>query len=313
MDLIAILREKIDALENGEYSPGLHAVLLHVETAYRHLTRGRKDADETAFTDAIYRTNQGFEGSIKEAYRVLAGKDPDRITPFDIETYLDKNNIFRTRVLKQFTNYRTEWRNPSAHDYKLDFDENEAFLAIVSVTAFSCLLLDEISEKLSYIKSVAETEPKQEAIKNRISHTDANFISTVIGAIQEFSKVYEPPQESPRMSEYQVIGALHGFLQTTLSGVEVIPEAQLDPNRRLALDLLLKRDNELIAIETKRHFTNKHYQTILSQLEYYMLVGNIKSGILLFLPEKAGNLQVIEHEVKTIDGKIFVLKPKDEA
>jgi hypothetical protein len=292
MDLIAILREKIDALEKGEYSAGLHAVLLHVETAYRHLARGR---------------------SIKEAYRVLAAKDPERITPFDIETYLDKNNVFRARVLKQFTNYRTEWRNPSTHDYKLDFDENEAFLAIVSVTAFACLLLDGISERLSFLKSVAETEPQQESIKNRISLSDSNFISTVIGAMKEFAKFYDPPQESPRTSEYQVIGALHGFLQTTLPNIEVVPEAQLDPNRHMALDLLLKQGDELIAVEIKRRFSKKHYQSILSQLEYYMLVGNIKNGILLFLPEKAGELQAVEHNVKTIEGRIVTLKPVDEA
>jgi len=313
MDLIAILREKIDALEKGEYSAGLHAVLLHVETAYRHLTRGRKDADETAFTDSIYRTNQAFEGSIKEAYRVLAGKDPDRITPYDIESYLDKNNVFRTRVLKQFTNYRTEWRNPSAHDYKLDFDENEAFLAIVSVTAFACLLLDEITEKLSYLKSVAETELKQESAQTRISIPDTNLISAVVGAMQEFARFYEPPQVSPRMSGFEIIGALHGFLTTTLPNVEIMPEAQIDPSRHHALDLLIQKNNEVIAVEVKRRYTRKNYETILSQLEYYMLIGNIKNGILLFLPERTGELQAVEHNVKTIEGKIIVLKPVDEA
>ncbi|WP_458127549.1 hypothetical protein [Pseudomonas sp. Z2-11] len=31
--------------------------------------------------------------------------------------------------MSQLTTYRTEWRNPSAHDYKLTIDESEAFLA----------------------------------------------------------------------------------------------------------------------------------------------------------------------------------------
>ncbi|MEH2117121.1 hypothetical protein [Nostoc sp.] len=116
MDLLDILRSKIDSLEDGDHIPGLKAVLLHIETASRHLLRGQKQNEETAFTDSIYRTNQAFEGSLKEAYRVLASKDPERERPYDIEQYFEKNKVFRQRVLAQFTNYRTEWRNPSSHD-----------------------------------------------------------------------------------------------------------------------------------------------------------------------------------------------------
>jgi len=123
---------------------------LSIEVAHRHLARGQAQNDETAFTDAIYRTNQAFEGSIKEAYRVLASKEPANKTPFQIEQYLQKHGVLRERVLTQFTRYRTEWRNPSTHDYKLDFDEDEAFLAIVSVSAFVKVLVDQIIEALAY-------------------------------------------------------------------------------------------------------------------------------------------------------------------
>lgn len=33
MDLIATLRSKISSLEEGEYTPGLKATILHIETA----------------------------------------------------------------------------------------------------------------------------------------------------------------------------------------------------------------------------------------------------------------------------------------
>lgn len=125
MDLIATLRTKIETLPQGEYMHGLHSVLMHIETSFKHLDRGQSQDDEQAFTDAVYRTNQAFEGSIKEAYRVLAGKDPEKITPFEIENYLDKSSVFKPRVLAQFTTYRTKWRNPSTHDYTLSFDESE--------------------------------------------------------------------------------------------------------------------------------------------------------------------------------------------
>src|SRR5689334_21146934 len=122
MDLVDTLRTKIDGLDKGEYSSGLRAVLAHIETAFRHLSRGLNSDDDAAFTDAIYRTNQAFEGSVKEAYRVLAKQEPERKTPFEIEGYLETTDVFRSRVLEQLTTYRTRWRNPSAHDYKLDFD-----------------------------------------------------------------------------------------------------------------------------------------------------------------------------------------------
>ena len=58
MDLIAITRDKIERAGDGDHAAGLKAVLLHIETAVSHLTRGQETADETAFTDAIYRTSQ---------------------------------------------------------------------------------------------------------------------------------------------------------------------------------------------------------------------------------------------------------------
>ena len=126
MDIVVALRDKIETLPNGSHSAGLQAILSHIEIAFKHLARGQELGKQTAFTDAIYRTNQAFEGSIKEAYRVLAGKDPGEVKPFEIEKYLEGNNVFRQRVLKQFSGYRREWRNPSTHDHILDFDEHEA-------------------------------------------------------------------------------------------------------------------------------------------------------------------------------------------
>ena len=53
MDLIATLRSKINLLEEGEYTPGLKATILHIETAFGHLSRGQSKNEETAFTELI--------------------------------------------------------------------------------------------------------------------------------------------------------------------------------------------------------------------------------------------------------------------
>jgi hypothetical protein len=85
MDLLDLIRNQVKTLPLGDHQPGLKSVLHHIETAYKHFARGQTDGDESAFTDTIYRTNQAFEGSVKEAYRVLAGRDPQKMRPFDIE------------------------------------------------------------------------------------------------------------------------------------------------------------------------------------------------------------------------------------
>jgi hypothetical protein len=72
MDLQKILREKIDALPDGLHMKGLRSVKLHIDNAAKHFERGHRESDQSLFTDAIYRCNQAFEGSIKEAYCVLA-------------------------------------------------------------------------------------------------------------------------------------------------------------------------------------------------------------------------------------------------
>ncbi|NIJ88581.1 hypothetical protein FHR49_001368 [Xanthomonas campestris] len=311
MDLVATLRNKIDALEDGDYIPGLRAVLLHIETAYRHLARGQESEDETAFTDTIYRTNQAFEGSIKEAYRVLASQDPSKKRPFDIEKYLEKSKSFRERVLRQFTTYRTEWRNPSAHDYKLDFDESEAFLAIVSVSAFACLLLDQIAEQLSFIKSQAEAEAQKATVTSQLA-TDrtSGLMERAVDIIQQFATTSMfPVSSSQRHSELQYIGALHGFVSSIAPDIEVSTEEVLTKDRPFRADLVFKHGSERVLIELKRDVRKSH-EVAVSQVEHYMLISGIKSAILFLISPEKAELEVEERLVPAIDGRIMIVRGK---
>ena len=312
MDLIATLRNKIDILDDGEYVPGLKAVLLHIETAFQHLSRGQAANDETAFTDAIYRTNQAFEGSIKEAYRVLAGQDPAKKRPFDIESYLEKNKVFRSRVLSQFTTYRTEWRNPSTHNYKLDFDEGEAFLAIVSVSAFACLLIDQIAERLSYLKSQAEAEAQKQVITETLAGSlNASLLTRTIDVLRQFCSIYTVSVNStPQYTETQLIGALHGFLASAAPELKVLTEARPAMNHPFRADLIIERSEEKLIVELKRRLDRKNFYNVLVQIEHYMLISGIKNGIVLFLPESPSELEVQEVDVNGIGGKLTVLLPE---
>lgn len=312
MDLVEALRKKIIVLDEGEYSPGLKAVLLHIETAFRHLSRGQNDDDDTAFTDTIYRTNQAFEGSIKEAYRVLAGQDPSKKRPFDIENYLETNSIFRSRILSQLTTYRTEWRNPSAHDYKLDFDESEAFLAIISVSAFACLLLDQIAERLAYTKTLAVAESQKTVLEANLAPTKhANLLLRATGLLKEFCALHFASASTPsgKRTESQVIGALHGFLSSAAPELEVHTDRLLDKDKPFRADLLLTRGSEHLIIELKRHSKHQSFQAAVEQVENYMHIGSISNGIILFLPDDESEMKTQEMTVTRLNGQLVVLSP----
>ncbi|MDQ7745794.1 hypothetical protein [Hydrogenophaga pseudoflava] len=311
MNLVDTLRKKIDVLEDGDYVPGLKAVLLHIETAFRHLSRGQETDDETAFTDAIYRTNQAFEGSVKEAYRVLAGQDPAKKRPFDIENYLEQNNIFRSRVLSQLTTYRTEWRNPSAHDYKLDFDESEAFLAIVSVSAFACLLLDQIAERIAYTRSLAEAEAQKAVLEASLAQTvNADLLIRLTDLLNQFCAIHLPStSSSSKATESQVIGALHGFLSSAAPELAVETEARLDADKPFRADLLVSRGGEKVVIEIKRRLMRQNYANAVAQVEHYLLIGGVKDGILLFLPDAPSDMERIDTTIAGVDGRLVVLSP----
>lgn len=311
MNIIEAIQNKIKILDDGNYTPGLHAILQHIETAFRHLSRGHATDDDTAFTDAIYRTNQAFEGSIKEAYRVLAGQDPEKKRPYDIENYLEQNNIFRPRVLSQLTTYRTEWRNPSTHDYKLDFDESEAFLAIISVSAFSCLLLDQIAERLAYNKSQAEAEAQKVALEAELAETvNADLMVRVSEIITQFCASHLPsPSSSGKATEAQIIGALHGFFASAAPELTVFSEVLLDAEKRVRADLLVSRNEENVVIELKRSLTKQSYANGLTQIENYMRIGGIKNGILLFIPDSQTEMERREMKTDSADERRIAFFP----
>lgn len=281
MNLIEILRARVDSMSVGEYTAGLRAVLQHVQAAANHLQRGNSTADDTAFTDAIYRTNQAFEGSLKEAYRVLAGKDPAKVRPFDIEAFFQDRGDLRPRVLSQFTRYRTEWRNPSTHDYRLNFDEDEALLAIVSVCAFAIVLVDQMSEKLSFESARAATEPLKSGTDPSRSLTDR-----VAEALQkfEFPMGSRIPGEPPRESE--VIGALWGYLTSALPGIQIGADTRVAPDAPDRADLMIALGEKRLIVEVKRaHVRGIRLEDSVTQVARYMELSGTKEAILFVFDE----------------------------
>lgn len=316
MDLVETIRRKIEALDEGDYIFGLRAVLLHIETAFAHLSRGQSVSEDTAFTDAVYRTNQAFEGSIKEAYRVIAERDPENKRPYDIENYLDENDVFRSRVLDQLKNYRKHWRNPSTHDYKLDFDESEAFLAIVSVSAFAVLLLDQITEHIAFKTSQAETEAQLPELRAKIAAASGEkLIDRLTHLLVEFG-TFEIPSTlfGSGLSEALTIGQLHGFLTTAAPEVTVEVEAPLGDAKGLYwADLLVSDNDDSVIVEIKRQgkYSESHRlkANAVAQVEKYLQVSGKKYGVLLLLPRMPSKMKFEELCASGTGGRIIVISP----
>ena len=199
----------------------MRAVIRHVEAAVSHYERGVAKSQTDAFTDVIYRTNQAFEGSLKEAYRILAEKSPKNVKLDDIEKFIEGADVIRQRVLEQFRRYRQDYRNPSTHEYVLDFDADEALLAILSVCAFAKLLADQISEKIAYsnAREASTTPPdeRQEIFQKAASGGVRELALNTVAFLQSGGRY--------AFSESEFEGALAGFLSTTGVNVELTPRS----------------------------------------------------------------------------------------
>jgi hypothetical protein len=227
MDIVEKLREAVKELPNGEHSPGLTAIVRHVEAAIRHYDRADVGNDEEAFTDCIYRTNQVYEGSLKEAYRILSGQAvSQKTTLFEIEQFFDGNDKIRSRVLKQMSRYREDYRNPSTHDYKLDFDENEALLAILSVCAFAKLLVARMKTQLESdsIRNDPEFQPK--ARVQQKSPSVAEFAAELAVSLHKF---LNDDTETANLSSREPLALVSAFLEK--SGLQVVRDVYMQTDK----------------------------------------------------------------------------------
>lgn len=296
MDLLQVVNQEIAKLPPGPHQDGLKAVSTHIETGFRHLARGEKENDETAFTDVIYRTNQAFEGSVKEAYRVLANLNPHKVTPYDIEKYMEDEELFRPRILEQFSNYRRQWRNPSTHDYMLYFTAEEAFLALVSVSAFSKLLIDQISERLSFVE--AEKRMNGVVISADENADDGNILSFVSNTSIKFMNEYTVV--NPLERESQLIGAALAFFNSQTPGLDISQDYSLVGRRWGRADLVVSSGGKNVVVEFKMNEGLIEYGV--DQLFSYMGGYEADGGILIVYGSYAKEylVNVIEREGKIV-------------
>jgi hypothetical protein len=281
MDVLKIIANQIKDLKALESSAFLDQIYNHLERAELYYNNGLIDGH--FFNDVVYRTNQAFEGSIKEAYKVLGEKTDEetlRITPYNIEKFFKENNIFKERVLKLFENYRKEWRNESTHDYSLILDENEAFLALVNVTSFVHLLLKQTQEKVSYNRvfqkpTSASLKQGVEAIKASLSSLSERVISLI--------KLFNKEELTPDLNESQMMGMLYAFLVKSDDSLLVSREPSISNEFiNIRPDFIIASQEESIILEVRRLSHLNDHASVQQVARYLELTGITKGIVYMF-------------------------------
>ncbi len=312
MDLIAELNTKISSLKEGEYILGLKAVVRHIEAGFSHIARAKQTGDTSAYTDAVFRANQAFEGSIKEAYRVLANKNPAHKTIHEIETFLEENEIVKERVRSLFTNYRQDWRNPSTHDYRLQFDETEGFLACLSVASFAYILIDRILIETG----IHESTNQNQSFRTKAVQEDEPSSSDPLKD-QVFNALLRLPPElhlEKEVHELQVVGIIAGFLQSKLSSAEIKVEETIGSSQKRTFatpDILIGSRTELVVVEVKLNFSSTILRNAIDQVRTYQNIANAKDGFVIFTGKEIVPAFDLNSSFGGAPGTIHVFAPRE--
>lgn len=282
MDILLEVKDKIAKLPTEIERTGMVSIITHIERAEFYLDSGKKKADINFFTDVIYRSNQAFEGILKEAYKYIAQKEIGRKTIYQIENYFLRNKILNYRVLDLFKNYRQNWRNPSTHDYNLFFSSYEAFLAIISVSSFIYVLLDQISEATAYKREKEELKDQSKGIQlTSDAHVTKGLVDEVFDLLGKFNEVgYDM---NVLATESEIIGVLTALFESFSNDVKIVREPLLNKaNKNLRPDFLLQRDDESVVLEVKRTYNEKSANYAKRQMLEYLNEIGIANGIIFF-------------------------------
>ncbi|HCG8434959.1 TPA: hypothetical protein NJ546_004602 [Vibrio parahaemolyticus] len=306
MDLLKIVKDKIIKFDGTDSKEGLEAVIHHIEIAERHFENGGK-MDEYLYTDVIYRTNQAFEGALKEAFRSFSSNEPAKKTPAQIEKYLESNKVLKERVLEQFKNYRSEWRNKSTHDYKLFFSSQEALLAIVSVSAFFSILLDEMLEKQAFETEVEDLKKHVSKITSQLHNYNAlDFHQQCLEIFTKFSVIEKREGGfDTDLSEFELRGRLSAFISSVDPEITVEIEKRINIGSSHAyIDMILRKGGNSIIVELKRPSKESRLLEMraVQQIISYLAVTQLTDGIVYIPPYSKSSKVEVSNQVITNHG-----------
>lgn len=310
MDISKVIKDAIAALPEGDYQRSLTAITNHIDVAIGHLQQAQETKQTHLFTDAIYRCNQAYEGSIKEAYRVLTGQDPGKKTTSQIENYLERHKVLKPRVLEQLRRYRREWRNPATHDHTEDFDEGEAFLAIVNIVAFAKVCVDQIAQKKAFDAAQAAS-PASKANKP----TEAADLAEVISLFAEQFFEEEVPllawsTENP--PEAEIAAAIGGFL-SNIPDATVRLERPIGPANRLRADIYVQHDDDVALVELKSMRSHNSLGQSIITIDRMLDAETAASGVIILYDLEERNYETYDIGPSFSGTRRLLIAPPREA
>ncbi|MCP3963212.1 MAG: hypothetical protein GY719_35680 [bacterium] len=296
MDTLSIIMSKAERLAELLPESGILSVVRHIEVAERHYTTGRQEEESDLFDDVIYRTNHAFEGILRESYTILAEQESANVQAYAIEQYLAENSIFEERVMELFTNYRRKWRNPSTHDHVGTFTESEAFLAILSVTAFVGMLMDQMVERLVFDQQELQLAEQADQLRQGLDdHRGEPLFDRVVYLLQTFAG---SESATAGKNELELLASLRAYVHTAAPNIIVTHEPLLsDDFGTLHPDLLLREGEDVAVVEVKRlrRWSGPQRRSAMDQLKRYVTAANAIGGVVLITPPPNARESEPEH------------------
>ncbi len=314
MNLLELITDKSTMLINNSTDNGISSVINHIEIAMKHYDVAR-DGTDYLYNDVVYRCNQAYEGALKEAYRVIAKKDHKRKTPNQIEKYFEESSVLKERVLALLKNYRQEWRNISTHDYQIVFADQEAFLAIVSISAFTNILFDQMLYTKAFDDEIDILKINDVMPKVNSSRT---LVENIVNSLERyrFKKFLSINGSMMEIRSIQIHGSLYAYLSQLKDDISVIDDYKIIEHDELKnsynVDFLITKGNEKCIVEVKntRNASIDMEDSGKKQLMKYLTVSGIQTGILYLADTESEKYYTVQEKIiiGDVEYNLYVVK-----
>jgi hypothetical protein len=150
-------------------------------------------------------------------------------------------------------------------------------------------------EKVSFKQEQQDIQKTQCQIQKTLAGYRAlPLLEEVIELLKLFSEeLSSSTQNTKELTEVEVIGRLHGFLELLTPDISIIREPLVSNDRHLRPDLLLKKNEEAVIVEVKRPGFNKRtFDLGCAQLLAYLDASKLGNGILYVPPTKGENMEI---------------------
>jgi hypothetical protein len=166
-------------------------------------------------------------------------------------------------------------------------------LAIVSVTAFTSILLDQMLEKTAYLSKLKALESATHLARERIEgFEELPPIDKVLRVVFSFADHYITNYaEMSSYSRTETSAQLAAFVEKVAPELRVAQEVRLGSNSQTVIfDLLISEGNTKVAVEVREAYSREgseaHFVSAaaLSQLQQNLRTSGLANGVLFFLP-----------------------------